>query len=301
MEAGTNKERLNLSTWMSNAIMSSNTHVVDNLTASRTHASEGELRRVLEFVMDQNLTWEPQEIETIKSLQHNFGVAGEILAQYLVEHVSDLSTLVPEVVQQMYKTYNATNDERFWMAGAASIVCAGILFSDKHAGIVNIPMQGIIDVVGQAINDLRVSIKGSTRTAEDVLNSYTRENFGNLIVVRRNSQKQFIALLGDGKEIDAMTPRNKIMGRVEHGLEEGYVDYFIEENLLKAYCASMSFGYADFKKKIGDFAMVMRQPRKDMTAKTDGPPMRVSVLQIRRKLQDVEDVIELPVSMVEAG
>jgi hypothetical protein len=37
MESGANKERLNLSTWSSTAIMSSNTHVVDYLTGSRKH------------------------------------------------------------------------------------------------------------------------------------------------------------------------------------------------------------------------------------------------------------------------
>lgn len=297
MEAGSNKERLNLSTWMSNAIMSSNTHVVDNLTAARTHASEGELRRVLEFIMDQDLVWEAHEIEVIKSLQHNFGVAGDVLAQYLADHVPQLKTLVPEVVRQMYTTYKATNDERFWMAGAATIVGAAILFSDAHTGIANIPIQGVIEVVGDSINSLRTSIKGNTRTAEDVLNSYTRDNFGSLIIVTRNKNRQFVSLLGDGKEIDAMTPRNSIMGRVEHGIEEGFVDYFIEERLLKAYCASMSFGYADFKKKIGEFALVMRQPRKDMTSRTNGPPMRASVLQIRRKIADVEDAVTLPVPL----
>ena len=97
MEAGSNKERINLSTWMSLALMSSNTHVVDNLTGGRMHASEGELRRVLEFIMDQDLIWEPQEIEIIKSLQHNYGVAGDILAQYMVDNVSSLQQLVPQI------------------------------------------------------------------------------------------------------------------------------------------------------------------------------------------------------------
>jgi uncharacterized protein (DUF927 family) len=53
MESGANKERINLSTWMTNAIMSSNTHVVDGLTGGRKHSSEGELRRLLEFILTQ--------------------------------------------------------------------------------------------------------------------------------------------------------------------------------------------------------------------------------------------------------
>ena len=67
MESGTNKERLNLSTWASFALMSSNRNAVDWMTAAREHSSEGELRRVVEFNMDKKLDWDADEIETIKS------------------------------------------------------------------------------------------------------------------------------------------------------------------------------------------------------------------------------------------
>ena len=30
----------------------------------------------------------------------------------------------------------------------------------------------------------------------------------------------------------------------------GYVEYYIEEQLLKAHCVAMNFGYADFKDQI---------------------------------------------------
>jgi len=84
MESGANKERINLSTWMTCAIMSSNTHVVDGLTGGRKHSSEGELRRLLEFILTKTCEWEPHEIEVIKSLQHNYAVAGHMMAEYLV-------------------------------------------------------------------------------------------------------------------------------------------------------------------------------------------------------------------------
>jgi hypothetical protein len=76
MESGSNKERLNLSTWMTTCLMSSNTHVVDYLTGGRDHSSEGELRRLLEFVLEDELSWEPHEIEIIKSLQACLKEAG---------------------------------------------------------------------------------------------------------------------------------------------------------------------------------------------------------------------------------
>jgi hypothetical protein len=282
MESGSNKERLNLSTWMTVAIMSSNTHAVDMLTGGRNHASEGELRRLLEFIMDQPLKWEPHEIEIVKSLQHNYAVAGHMLVEYMAKNVEMLKTLVPEIVSNMYKEFDATNDERFWMAGIAELVGAGILLSKEHAGVVDIPMGKIIEFLHGIVTGMRNNIKGNARSAEDVLNAYTREHYGHFIVIRHIEGNRVLAELGNGKEVDDSTTRSRIMGRIEHGTTPGYIDYFIEQSMLKACCANMSFGYADFKRQLGDMFKVTEISKKDMTAKTRGPQMRVAVLKISR-------------------
>lgn len=289
MESGSNKERLNLSTWMTVAIMSSNTHAVDMLTGGRTHSSEGEMRRLLEFIMDQPLTWEPHEIEIVKSLQQNYAVAGHMLVEYMAKNVDTLKTLVPEIVQNMYKEFQATNDERFWMAGLAELVGAGILLSKEHAGVVDIPMGKIIEFLHGIVTGMRNNIKGNTRSAEDVLNTYTRDHYGSFIVIRHVEGNRVLAELGNGKEVDDSTTRSRIMGRIEHGTTPGYIDYYIEQSMLKACCANMSFGYADFKRQLGNMFKVTEISKKDMTAKTRGPQMRVAVLKISRLITEKDN------------
>jgi hypothetical protein len=289
MESGSNKERLNLSTWMTVAIMSSNTHAVDMLTGGRTHSSEGEMRRLLEFIMDQPLTWEPHEIEIVKSLQHNYAVAGHMLVEYMAKNVDMLKTLVPEIVTNMYKEFDATNDERFWMAGLAELVGAGVLLSKEHAGVVDIPMGKIIEFLHGIITGMRNNIKGNARSAEDVLNTYTRDHYGSFIVIRHIEGNRVLAELGSGKEVDDSTTRARIMGRIEHGTTPGYIDYFIEQSMLKACCANMSFGYADFKRQLGAMFKVTEISKKDMTAKTRGPQMRVAVLKISRLITEKDN------------
>jgi hypothetical protein len=298
MESGSNKERLNLSTWASMTFMSSNTHAVDYLTGGRKHSSEGELRRLLEFIMDQELSWEPHEIEIIKSLANNYAVAGEAFVKFMVENVELLSRLVPEVVAEMYKEFNATNDERFWMAGIGCTAAACVLTSDKHAGIVNVPIDPILKSLKKVVAFMRSSIKAGSRTAEDVLNSFTREYYGSLIVVKFNAADGVLAELGNGGAIDASTTRSHVMGRIEHGITPGFTDYFIEERLLKAFCSSMSFGYSDFKRQLELMCAVTHMPKKDMMAKTKGPQMRVPVLKITRRID--EDDPENPLSLVAA-
>jgi len=296
MESGSNKERLNLSVWQSMSIMSSNTHVVDHFTGAQKHAAEGEMRRVLEFVMNDVLTWEPHEIEIVKSLSKNYAVAGAALVEYMVKNVSMLSKLVPEVVQQTYKDMGATNDERFWMAGIACAITACSLLSDKHTGVVNIPMGPIFDEFRKAVLYMRTSIRQNSRTAEDVLNTFTQEYYGSFIVVKFNAVEGVLAELGNGGAIDASTTRSNIMGRIEHGVTVGFTDYYIEERLLKSFCSTMSFGYADFKAQLESMFAVTYVAKKNMTAKTKGPPMRVPVLKISRRSDEEDTAYQLPLA-----
>lgn len=283
MEAGSNKERLNLSTWATNALLSSNTHMVDILTGGRKHAAEGELRRLLEVLMEDPLSWEPHEIEIIKSLQDNYGTAGVMMIEYMVNNEAKLEPLVTSTVTRMYQEFNATNDERFWMAGIGASVAAGIIWSSQYAGIVDLPLKEIIKAFQDAVKYMRKAMKAGARAAEDVLNAYTGENYGKFVVVKR-SDGSLLAQLGGNQEIDQSITRTSVAGRIEHEITPGYVDYYIEETLLKAYCATMSFGYAAFIKQLSETeGFFVERMKKDMTSKTKGPPMRVNSLKIRRR------------------
>ena len=283
MEAGSNKERLNLSTWATTSLLSSNTHMVDILTGGRKHAAEGELRRLLEILMEEPLSWEPHEIEIIKSLQDNYGTAGVMMIEYMVNNEASLEPLVTSTVTRMYQEFNATNDERFWMAGIGASVAAGIIWSSQFAGIVDLPMKEIIKAFQDAVKYMRKAMKAGARAAEDVLNAYTGENYGKFVVVKR-SDGSLLAQLGGNQEIDQSITRTSVAGRIEHEITPGYVDYYIEETLLKAYCATMSFGYAAFIKQLSETeGFFVERMKKDMTSKTKGPPMRVNSLKIRRR------------------
>jgi hypothetical protein len=290
MEAGANKERINNSTWMSNALMSSNTYVVDTLLGTRKHAAEGEIRRVIEFDMDTQLAWDAYEIEVIKSLANNYGVAGDMFAQYLVDNFDKVAAMVPEVVRKMYTEYKATNDERFWMAGIGSAVAAGILFSDNNAGIANFPMPEIIAAFGKRVGVMRKAMHGNQRSAEDVLNAFVREGYGHFVIVNYGAAGGVLAQMGDGAVIDKSTTRSAVHGRIENGLTPGCVDMYIEERVLRTFCASMSFGYADFKKQLEAHPQmsISYVARKDLMAKTNGPQMRVAAIRITRPLTELD-------------
>ena len=242
------------------------------------------------------LTWEPHEIEILKSLQKNYAVAGHMFVEFMVRNVSTLKTFVPQVVQRMYTEFKATNDERFWMAGIGANIAAGILWSKDHANIVDIPLEPVINAYKEVVAYMRDSIKAGSRNAEDVLNSFTRTYYGNFIIVKFNPIDGVLAELGNGGAIDASTTRSNIMGRIEHGVTVGCVDYYIEERLLKSFCSSLSFGYADFKRQLEQDFNVSYMPKKDMMSRTKGPQMRVPVLKITRRIDEEELTNQLSVA-----
>lgn len=291
MESGSNKERLNLSTWAAISIMSSNTYAVDWMTGARKYSSEGELRRLLEFVMEEKLSWTAAEIRIIKTLKDNHAVAGDILARYLVDNFEAVRDLTETTVERMYTELNATNDERFWMAGAGCAVAMGLIMGKDRAGIVDIPLQPIIEAIRGKIELQRKSIIGGKRTAEDLLNSYVREYFGKFVIVHYGEKASILAHLGGESMVDRNTARNEIMGRIEHGVTAGHVDFYIEERLLKTYCSEMSFGYTSLKLELEKLFAVAYIPKKDLLAKTSGPKLRVATIKITRRIEEIDEAI----------
>lgn len=288
MESGANKERENTTYWKSIALLSSNTHVIDYLTGARRHSSEGELRRLLELTLNKVIKWEDGETETISLLRSNYGVAGERWAQFLVDNMELCQQVLEETRTQLKKEFKFTDDERYWLAGCSAKVASAILVGSKYAGIVDLPIEGIINVFKGMVEKIRKVIKSNFRSAEDVLNAYIREYYGKFVVVK-SIENSLAASLGDNGVVDQSITRSEIFGRVEHGVTPGYVDFFIEESLLKQYCSSMSFGYADFKTQMESISHVSYM-KKDLMAKTKGPQMRVNAMKISRKIDDEEQV-----------
>jgi len=295
MESGADKERENKTYWHTMALLSSNTHVMDYLTGARKHSSEGEIRRVLELTLDKVLTWETHELETLELLKENYGVAGHVYAQYLVDHADELPEFIRTVKKKVKAEFNFVDDERFWIAGCTCLI-AGALLAAK-AGIASFPLEGVTNILKGMVNSAKALMKDNVRTAEDVLNSYTREYYGKMVVVKA-LEGALAASIGEEGVIDQSITRSEIFGRVEHGVTPGHVDYFIEEQLLKKYCSSMSFGYTDFKKQMEQLYNVTYL-KKDLMSKTKGPQMRVNAMKISRRISTDEETGS-PISLVAA-
>ena len=295
-ETHQNRERINNVSWSSQAYLTSNTHMHDFMSGAREHTSLGELMRMLEWTPKQKLNWAEHEEAILKILDSNYGVAGEKYVRWLVQNQETAKRVTLETISFLKAEWEIRGDERFWVAGCGADVAGAILISSKYANIVDLPIDEIIKSFKKLIDKARKVVRSGVRTAEDVLNSFTREHYGQFVIVKQ-SNGNLLAELGNGSAIDQSITRSKVMGRVEHEIErKGYVEYFLEEQVLKAHCVSQSFGFEDFKAQISATpGYLVRHIRKDMMAKTRGPQMRVKALSIARLVSDDQDAQTIPV------
>lgn len=284
MESGANKERINDTQWQTQTLFTSNTHAKD-LLDSREHSSQGEMLRLLEWNPTQVLSLTPEDEALIESLRMNYGVAGHMYVQWLVDNPDRAKQVVREVNLRLKKELNFVSQERFWQVGCTTVVAGAILAAE--AGIMRYPIETIIRFLKSLVDDARGVRKGNLRTAEDVLNSYTSDYYGKLIIVK-TLNGALTASLGDDGVIDVSTSRTEVCGRVEHGVTPGHIDYYIEEKRLKKYCNEHSFGYSDFKKEM-ESKYAVSYLKKDLMSKTKGPPTRVNAIKISRKIEGDEE------------
>lgn len=279
MEAGANKERINNTTWKTTCTMTSNESLTDYMAGARKFSSNGELLRMLEWNPNIKLEWTPKEREVLLMMKHNYGVAGEAWVRWLTKNQHVAEQVVAKTHKHLKKVLNFDDDERYWHAGCTVVVAAAVLLRRDYANILDVEVQKVIDALRVLVEKARGIIRGSVRTAEDVLNAYTGDNYGNFIIIKK-AEGRLMAAWGDGETVDKSITRSKVLGRVEHGtLAEGFREYFIEEQLLRKHCVSMSFSYDDFKKQMEKMFRV-KYSKKDMLGKTNGPSMRVNAMHI---------------------
>ena len=282
MESGSNRERINDSTWNTTCTMTANEKLTDYMAGARKHSSNGELLRMLEWTPHTKLEFTDEERLILLELKRNYGVAGEHWVRWLVQNRDTASRIVRKTWLRLKEKMKFSDDERYWHTGCTVTVAAAILMRKNHANILDVPVEPIVDALYELVKKARGVIKQSVRTAEDVLNAYIGEYYGQFIVIKKVEQK-ILAAWGDDGVVDKSITKSKVLGRVEHEmLRPGYREFFLEEQLLRKHCVSMSFGYDEFKAQLEKVYKVI-YTKKNMLARTNGPAMTVNAMHISFK------------------
>lgn len=270
--------------WEGFMTLSSNTPALEAMLGARTTSSEGEARRVLEWVIPKSfkLRWDNDAERAIKDLVNsNYGVAGRMFAQYCVTHAEEVQQICDETLTMWRAHAGATDDERFWTGGVGASI-AGYLVAHR-AGIVSIPVGPLLDFwLNQVVTPARDVIGANQKDAMDVLNAYVRENNNNIIKVEGSV---VMANLGKKFAVSQDSANRIVRGRIERNVSPGFEDLFLEAQMLKRHCAECNYSFKDFTEELRAQGL-LTEGRRNLTAGTNGPSMRVWCVRIRRPMSN---------------
>ena len=118
--------------------------------------------RLLEYHVHKSDAIETQEGKEMfdHQLLENYGHAGDVYIQYLVNNLEDVKELIRKVQAKIDKEVQFTSRERFWSAVAACNITGGLIAKDL--GIHNWNMPTIYAWLVKTLNNMREEIKPPT-------------------------------------------------------------------------------------------------------------------------------------------
>jgi len=184
MENQANKLRINNTTWCNFTLTSGNASVVDMLQSVKSTA-DGELRRVLEIPFHTYTGATKAEIDAVFSkLSANYGVAGPIYIQYIIDNPEKVQTLLTNMQAKVDKALGLDQTDRFY---SCLLTCAfvGALIARK-LGLFDIDIPRIYQYALGVVSDARIAnqsnIGNSLTVAQETLGAFINENVNNAMV-----------------------------------------------------------------------------------------------------------------------
>ena len=182
MKSQTNEMRINLTSWNNMTLSSSNASFYQKLGALK-NTPDGESMRLLEYKI------EPTNIIDVAlgkqmfdhQLRENYGHAGEIYAQWLVNNLEEAKDLIKLIQARIDKEVKFTARERFWSAVCACNIAGGLIA--KNLGLHDYDMKAVYKWMVQMLNEMREDVKPPIEVPFTVLGDFINAHMVNVLVV----------------------------------------------------------------------------------------------------------------------
>ncbi len=192
---GVQKDRLNKAgglraqrePWQTLVLTSGNRSLISTLAADGA-AREPEMRRVFELTFNTCSDLSKADADEIfAELSRHHGHAGLVYAEFLARNQEAVQALVTKALRSVNEKFALRREERFWGVALASVL-AGHALAAK-LGLVRFDRAAVVAYMGQALTELRHSVRHALGTEEDLLaalmadvgfDCYVTENVGEL-------------------------------------------------------------------------------------------------------------------------
>lgn len=177
-----NAERINITSWASGIITTSNRSLRDALLSIKSFP-EGELMRMLEMHIyndpNDDPVWSRKHFER---MYENYGHAVYPFIQYVVGHLPEVIKFMQNIQAGIERKADITSQERFWSAQATLGITGGILA--KRLGLIDIDHIPVQDYVIRIIRNSREQNRITLLENSDFLGTFLQRKFSEILVVK---------------------------------------------------------------------------------------------------------------------
>jgi len=262
LQASTNAERVNNTTWQAPTITSSNSSIVDKLSAEKDFP-EGELMRVMEVPVQRNTLFTKSQTDHLFSKLHdNYGLAGETLMAYIVNNVDIAKTMLSEIQAQTDLNAKLNQRERIWSNMAAIALTGGTIAAGL--GLHNIDIARVARWASTFLATAAANTKSSA-DGSDSLAAYINQNINNVLIIDDSDTAY--------KPIAVREPRGELLIRYEPNTKT----IFLAAPPFKAWCVKRQVGYNELINGLKDSGLDITTTKKRMAKGTElsTPPANV--------------------------
>lgn len=184
-KASANELRTNSTTWQTMSLCSSNASFYEKLGVHK-NSPDGEMMRLLEYQIEPSSIIDPVTAKKMfdHQLKDNYGHAGPIYAQYLVNELEEATSCLRAVQERIDREMKLTSRERFWSAVIACNLTGGLIA--RNLGLIDYDMRAIYDWALTMLADVRQDIAAPVNNSASIIGDFINRHIRNALIVDGN-------------------------------------------------------------------------------------------------------------------
>jgi hypothetical protein len=267
MKGSTNELRINNTKWQGITLCSANASFYEKLGVAK-NSPDGESMRLLEYKIEPNSIIDVQEGKQMfdHQMRENFGHAGDIYIQWLVNNLEEAIALMRKVQARIDREVQFNQKERFWSGVSACNIAGGLIAG--NLGLHDYDMKAIYDWLKDMLGDMRFEIQPPNSTPVTILGEFVNAHINNALVVNGEVDAR-----SNLQSMPMLEPRGELLIRYEPDTKE----LFIAAKQFKDFCVKQQINYKTTLKELGNAKIYVEGVNKRMSKgmKIVAPAVRV--------------------------
>ena len=238
--ASSNELRLNLTSWQSMSLCSSNSAFYEKMTALK-NSPDGELMRLIEYKIEYSNAIDPAYAKDMfdHQLKENYGHAGDVYVAWLVSNLEEAVQTARNIQFKIDKELQLTQRERFWSAATAANIAGGLIA--KHLKLIDWDMKRIYQWATKMVLSLRDDVSPPINDVSAVVGDYINRHMQNILVANDEADRRT-----NRPTAPLLEPKGDLLIRYEPDTKK----MFLAAKAFKDDCVKFQINYKDTLRRL---------------------------------------------------